>query len=154
MSAARAGGLSRSGVSSNRWAGSFETMKRLTRPKKPLRHARNRPGQVGLVIAVGVCLGLGAFGLEDYVAIKKSAAKVAAAAAAASDEEIYTGSILYMPDRGNICRQLLFDNQNGQFSDNGYVDCGRAAYRSASDEAKHWPTARVRVISTGFRDRS
>ena len=44
------------------------------------------------------------------------------------DDEIYTGSILYMPDMGNVCRQLLFDNHNGQFTDNGYVDCERAAY--------------------------
>jgi hypothetical protein len=56
-----------------------------------------------------------------------------------------------MPHEGRICRQVLFDNRTGRFSDNGNVDCERAAYRSASP--KQWSFARVRAISTGFRDR-
>jgi hypothetical protein len=135
-------------------AGSFGLMQRFARPSKKARRAGNRPSQIGLVLAIGAFLGFAAFGIDDYVTAKKAAAKVAAAAVAASDEEVYTGSILYMPDRGDLCRQLLFDNQNGQFTDNGYVDCTRAAYRSSSEEAKHWSAARVRVISSGFRDRS
>jgi hypothetical protein len=79
-------------------------------------------------------------------------AAAAAVALAADDDDIYTGSILYMPDSGNACRQLLFDNQNGQFTDNGYVDCDRAAYRGTDTTPKHWSAARVRVISSGFRD--
>jgi hypothetical protein len=135
-------------------AWSFDAMNRFARPAKKARRAGNRPSQVGMVIAIGACLGFAAFGVDDYVAAKKAAAKAAAVALAASDDEIYTGSILYMPDRGNLCRQLLFDNQNGQFTDNGYVDCESAAYRNPNEEAKHWSAARVRVISTGFRDRS
>jgi hypothetical protein len=129
-------------------------MQRFARPPKKIRRAGNRPSQVGLVLAIGAFLGFAAFGVDDYVTAKKAAANAAAAALAASDEEIYTGSILYTPDRGNLCRQLLFDNQSGQFTDNGYVDCDRAAYRNPNEEAKHWSAARVRVISTGFRDRS
>lgn len=129
-------------------------MQRAPRSRKRTRRAGNRPSQVGLVVALGALLGLGAFGIDDYVTAKQAAAKAAAAAAAASDEEIYTGSILYIPDRGDLCRQLLFDNQNGQFTDNGYVDCERAANGDANDGAKRWPAARVRVISSGFRDRS
>ena len=128
-------------------------MQRFARPQKKIRRGRNRPSQVGLVLAVGAVLGFAAFGIDDYVTAKKAAAKAAAAALAASDEEIYTGSILYMPDRGELCRQLLFDNQNGQFADNGYVDCDpRRLSRHPNEEAKHWSAARVRVISTGFRD--
>jgi hypothetical protein len=127
-------------------------MQRFARPSKKARRAGNRPGQVGLVVAIGAVLGFAAFGIDDYVTAKKTAAKAAATALAASDEEIYTGSILYMPNRGELCRQLLFDNQNGQFTDNGYVDCARAAYRNPNEDAKHWSAARVRVISTGFRD--
>ncbi len=66
------------------------------------------------------------------------------------EREVYTGSILYMPDDGRICRQLLFDNHNGRFSDNGYVDCEAAAYRGALDVPKQWSVARLHVISTGF----
>lgn len=101
------------------------------------------------VIAIGMSLGVAALGLQHYVAYQRNAA--VAAAEAVSDDDIYTGSILYMPSRGNLCHQMLFDNLNGQFADNGYVDCISAAYHSAADEPKHWPTARVHVISSGFR---
>jgi hypothetical protein len=56
-----------------------------------------------------------------------------------------------MPDTSNVCHQWLFDNHSGQFTDNGNVDCLRAAYRGALDGPKQWSAARVRVISTGFR---
>lgn len=67
-----------------------------------------------------------------------------------SDNEIYTGSILYMPSEGNICRQLLFDNRTGRIQDNGLVDCEQAYYRG-SDASKQWSTARALVISESFR---
>ena len=101
------------------------------------------------MLAFGACLGLGALAIDYYV----TAQRQAAALLPSDDDEIYTGSILYMPDMGNVCRQLLFDNQNGQFTDNGYVDCERAAYRSRMDQPKRWSAARVRVISDGFRKR-
>ena len=70
---------------------------------------------------------------------------------AAKGDDIYTGSILYMPDTSNVCHQWLFDNQNGQFTDKGSVDCQEAADQSL-DGPKNWSAARIRVISTGFRD--
>jgi hypothetical protein len=39
-----------------------------------------------------------------------------------SDAEIYTGSILFVPDDGRVCRRFLFDNRTGRFSDSGLVD--------------------------------
>ena len=100
------------------------------------------------MIAIGVGVALGALAIDENLTSQRETA-----AAAPSDDEIYTGSILYMPHRGDICRQLLFDNHNGQFTDNGYVDCGRAAYQGGLDGPKQWSAARVRVISTGFRGR-
>jgi hypothetical protein len=131
---------------------------RHTRPSPRRRNgarqaSRQRSRQVWAIVTIGLCLGAGAFGIGRYVTVTREAAALAAAWAAADDDEIYTGSILYMPDSGNACRQLLFDNQNGQFSDNGYVDCDRAAYRGANGTPKQWSAARVRVISSGFRDR-
>jgi len=35
-----------------------------------------------------------------------------------------------MPQEGRTCRQFLFNNHTGHFSDNCYVDCVNAAYRS------------------------
>jgi hypothetical protein len=47
---------------------------------------------------------------------------------APSDDEIYTGSILFVPPNdSNICRQVLFDNRTGRLNDNGLVDCERAS---------------------------
>jgi hypothetical protein len=68
-----------------------------------------------------------------------------------SEDEIYTGSILYLPNEGTICRQLLFDNRTGRFRDNGLVDCERAYYRGTGDSAMVWPNARAVVIGQSFR---
>ncbi len=67
-----------------------------------------------------------------------------------SEEEIYTGSILYLPNEGTTCRQLLFDNRTGRLRDNGLVDCEQAYYRG-TESATLWPNARAVVISQGFR---
>jgi hypothetical protein len=136
-------------------------MKRNSRLKKARRQTRNRPRQIFIVLAIGIGLGAAAFGTDAYMTAKRQVAATQMTAAmakapktvvAANDDEMYTGSILFTPDVGNVCHQLLFDNQNGGFIDNGYVDCAHAAYRGVSEtSAKYWPVARVRVISDGFR---
>jgi hypothetical protein len=73
-------------------------------------------------------------------------------ASAASTNELYTGSILYLPYEGSNCRQLLFDNRNGRFTDNGNVDCAEASLQSGISSPKQWSAARAKVISMGFRD--
>jgi hypothetical protein len=71
-----------------------------------------------------------------------------------SDDEIYTGSILFVPNDGKICRQLLFDNRTGLINDNGLVDCGHAYYQSVNDIPAQWSAAsRARVVSESFRGR-
>jgi hypothetical protein len=123
-------------------------MSRFPRPaKKARRRARNGSRQALAVVAIAVALGLGALAADEYAMAKR---QTTAAAKALSDDEIYTGSILYMPNDGNVCRQLLFDNHNGRFTDNGNVDCERAAYQGSLDSPKQWSAARLRVISTGF----
>ncbi len=99
------------------------------------------------MVVIAAALGLGALAADKYAVAMR---QTTATATAPSDDEIYTGSILYMPDDGNVCRQLLFDNHNGRFSDNGYVDCERAAYQGSLDSPKQWSAARLRVISSGF----
>ena len=124
-------------------------MNRFPRPAKKRARARNGVQEILTVVAIGVTLGFGAFATDSYIVAKRHVA--AAKPAAGSDDEIYTGSILYMPDTSNVCHQWLFDNHNGQFSDNGYVDCEQAFYQGSPDSPKQWSAARVRVISTGFR---
>jgi hypothetical protein len=127
-------------------------MNRRPRQRKARPQKRDAVRQTLAVIAVGALLGGSLFATGEYIAARQKAAAAAAAVATASDDEIYTGSILYMPDEGRTCRQLLFNNRSGRLSDNGYVDCVNAAYRSPS-ESKQWSVARVRVISNNFRDR-
>jgi hypothetical protein len=105
------------------------------------------------VIAIGALLAVGMYATGKYIAVRQQASTAQSAAAAASAGEFYTGSILYMPDEGRTCHQLLFDNRTGRFSNNGNVDCVNAAYQGASGAPKLWSAARARVISSGFRER-
>jgi hypothetical protein len=120
-------------------------------PRSAKSRARNSVHEILAVTAIGATLALGVVATDQYVVAKRHAAAARAAAAAAGADEIYTGSILYMPDTSNICHQWLFDNHNGQFNDNGYVNCERAFYQGSPDSPKQWSAARVRVISSGFR---
>jgi hypothetical protein len=136
-----------------------------------LRRSKGRKGsgdgfrQVAVVVGVSAVLVAGLFAAGDYVvqqqrgpatikAFMKTALGTAKVApASGSDDEIYTGSILYLPFEGTHCRQVLFDNRNGRFTDKGAVDCLTAEAQSGIDSPKQWSAARVRVISDGFRDR-
>jgi hypothetical protein len=121
-------------------------MTRFPRPSKARRPAGDGSRRILIVVATGAALGFGALANSEFVMANRQAA----AAATPDDAEIYTGSILYMPDDGDTCRQLLFNNHNGQFTDKGYVDCERAAYHGTSGP-KEWSAARMKVISSGFR---
>ena len=101
------------------------------------------------VVAVGAVLGTSLFAIADYFTVQHW---VRPATAVRNAGEIYTGSVLYMPAEGRNCRQMLFDNNTGRFTDNGAVDCENAAYRGVDGNlAKQWSSARARVIADGFR---
>jgi hypothetical protein len=101
------------------------------------------------VVAVGAVLGTSLFAIADYFTEQHW---VRPAPAARTAGEIYTGSVLYMPQEGRNCRQMLFDNHTGRFTDNGAVDCENAAYRGVDGNlTKQWSSARTRVIADGFR---
>jgi hypothetical protein len=101
------------------------------------------------VVAVGVVLGTGLFAIADYFTVQHW---VRPATAARNTGEVYTGSVLYMPQEGRNCRQMLFDNNTGRFTDNGSVDCENAAYRGVDGNLpKQWSSDRTRVIADGFR---
>jgi hypothetical protein len=101
------------------------------------------------VVAVGIVFGTGLFAIADYFTVRHW---VRPATAARNAGEFYTGSVLYLPQEGRNCHQMLFDNQTGRFTDNGSVDCENAAYRGVDGNlAKQWSSARARVIADGFR---
>jgi hypothetical protein len=101
------------------------------------------------VVAVGAFLGTSLFAIADYFTVQHW---VRPATVARNAGEIYTGSVLYMPQEGRNCRQMLFDNHTGRFTDKGSVDCENAAYRGVDGNlSMQWPSARARVIADGFR---
>ncbi len=102
------------------------------------------------MVAIASVLGLGAFATDQYLTIAKR--QTEGTFEPANGNAIYTGSMLYVPDSGNVCYQWQFDNRNGQLSDKGDVNCDAAAGQELNG-AKNWSTARIRVISDGFRDR-
>ena len=119
-----------------------------TRPPR----VRARPhSSLHTIIAVAAFVALGLFVNEEYLSngphLAPPVAPRVAPKVGPSDDEIYTGSILFTPYEGNICRQLLFDNRTGRFTDNGNVDCERAEWGGP----EHYPTARISTISKGFR---
>ena len=135
-------------------------------PHRSRRPSRSRDGvrQTVVVVSLAATLVASLYGVGDYVLPKqqgpatiKAVIKTANSAGdakpgAASDDEIYTGSILYLPYEGRDCRQLLFDNRTGRISENGYIDCVKATDQSGINSPKQWSAARAKVISTGFRD--
>ena len=125
----------------------------MTRSHRPMKgHARadNRAQQVFIVvIALAAVLGLGAVATDQYLAVVTKR-QAAGTYRAAKGDDIYTGALLYMPETGNVCHQWLFDNQNGQFTDKGDINCDAVADQGV-DGPKNWSSARIRVISDGFR---
>src|SRR3984957_16486983 len=101
------------------------------------------------VVAVGAVLGTSLFAIADYFTVQHW---VRPATAVRNAGEIYTGSVLYMPAEGRNCRQMLFDNNTGRFTDNGSVDCENAAYQGVDGNLpKQWSSDRRRDSVDGIR---
>lgn len=106
--------------------------------------------RITAVAAVMAVLAAGFFAATE-TKIELSSAKPAARP---SDDEIYTGSILFVPDDGKVCRRVLFDNRTGRLSDSGLVDCESAYYRSPGTPPAQMSIARTQAISETFRHHS
>jgi hypothetical protein len=130
-------------------------LRQMDRSKR--RSKARGPGREGsrqrvFVVAIGSVLAIGLFAageLKGWQFLPRGFG--AKAAPVPSADEVYTGSVLYVPDEGTICRQLLFDNRTGRMQDNGLVDCEQAYYRGTGDTAMQWSNARAVVISQSFR---
>ena len=121
------------------------------RPQRQRTKRRSRGSErarrIAAVLAVTVLLAAGFFAATESK-IELSAAKPPPMR---SDDEIYTGSILFVPDDGKVCRRLLFDNRTGRLSDSGLVDCESAYYRTPGTPSPS--IARTQAISETFRHR-
>jgi hypothetical protein len=70
-----------------------------------------------------------------------------------TDDELATGSIIFVPILGNNCRKKLIDNATWQIRDSGPVDCRAALAQGAYGNQLGWSTSRVDVIRNGFYSR-
>lgn len=70
--------------------------------------------------------------------------------AKAVDDDLTTGSILFMPDHGDRCYNRLIDNATWRIYDNGEVDCREALARSRNARGSG---SRVDAIRQGFTKR-
>jgi hypothetical protein len=123
-------------------------MTRYSRSGQHRARADNGARQASIaVIVIASVFGLGALATGHYLtaAARQSPGTFEPAA---NGKTVYTGSVVYMPDAGNVCHQWQFNNLNGQFTDKGVVNCDA----DGLDGPKNWSTARIRVISDGFRD--
>jgi hypothetical protein len=69
-----------------------------------------------------------------------------------NDDEIYTGSVIVVPPRGDQCWQMMLDNRTGRMWENGYVNCYVAVSQLAdSKRSGAISSIRMQSISTAFR---
>jgi hypothetical protein len=75
----------------------------------------------------------------------------AAAGDKSGDDYLTTGSILFVPMEGNVCRERLIDNKTWRMRDKGYVVCDEAVSWNAHTKGPSYsPTSRVDAIRSGF----
>ena len=87
----------------------------------------------------------------DLLAISRPAQPQPEITQSGSDNELYTGSIIFIPTRGERCWQRMLDNRDGKLWDKGYVSCDEAISQLL-DSKRHGGTAvRLRKISKVFR---
>lgn len=67
------------------------------------------------------------------------------------DDYLTTGSILFVPHQGNICRQRLIDNKTWLMRDKGYVICDEAVSWNANTQGQPYSqVSRFDAIRGGF----
>jgi hypothetical protein len=63
-----------------------------------------------------------------------------------------SGSILFVPIEGNVCRRRVIDNETWRLRDNGFVECDEAVtWNSGAENQKYFVAVRVDAIRAGFK---
>ena len=69
-----------------------------------------------------------------------------------SDDEIYTGSIIIVPPRGDQCWQMMLDNRTGRMWESGYINCDVVVSQLANNKRRGAVSSiRIQSISDAFR---
>ena len=80
-------------------------------------------------------------------------AKTIVVAPLPNSDEVYTGSIYFVPAAGAYCWERLLDNRNGDMWDKGYIDCEGVLEPPppAKDPSGGMSGERMRAISRALR---
>lgn len=71
-----------------------------------------------------------------------------------SDDDLRTGSILFVPDHGNVCRKHVIDNRTWRIQSAGTVLCNEAVSWNANSAGNRIsPLARIEAIREGFQQK-
>jgi hypothetical protein len=70
-----------------------------------------------------------------------------------TDDDLATGSVIFVPILGNSCRKKLIDNATWYIRDIGPVDCREALARGALGNQLGWSASRVDMVRNGFYSR-
>lgn len=74
---------------------------------------------------------------------------------AVHDDVMYTGSIIFVPSRGDLCWQRHLDNRTGWMRDVGYRPCEKVvSYLSEHTDQANYRANRFKGISAGFNERN
>jgi hypothetical protein len=68
------------------------------------------------------------------------------------DDQIYTGSIVFSPTRGDQCWERMLDNRTGKMWDKGFINCDEVTpQEKAKKMAEGMGAMRMRAFSKVFR---
>jgi hypothetical protein len=67
--------------------------------------------------------------------------------------EPYTGSIIFVPTRGEDCQEIRLDNRTGKMWDKGAVNCTEAVSRSEREQLGGMSSLRMDAIGKAFNHR-
>lgn len=70
-----------------------------------------------------------------------------------ADDDLATGSIIFVPILGNTCRKKLIDNATWRIRDEGPVNCREALAGGTHGNQPGWSASRVDIIRNGFYNR-
>jgi hypothetical protein len=116
--------------------------------ERSLRRASRSEGRQIVVVCTAFVALFALAGLIGSALMKpREAPRIVAQA---NDDEIYTGSIVFMPTEGDECWQRLIDNQTGRQWDKGFVSCN-AVGSSIAQPGRLSSGDRLGAIRKGFR---
>jgi hypothetical protein len=86
----------------------------------------------------------------DWSAVRREAAARPPSHSGKSDDLLYTGAI-FVPTRGALCWEGMFDNRTGRMTDKGFVNCGNGtSHRAGNDPPQGMDAVRLRTIGKAF----